>query len=306
MASFLLSQVPDGYTSKEAYSSYAEAYGTHSSCAWWDFSSNCTDGIPGKCNDKWPTGEVWKDTANCEVNATSPGGYDCWRCFPPRYVLDVRFAISFFVFLWNNAFNIALGQILIAMCVGTWFFSKEKGKTPIVFASIRTVFRYHIGSVAFGSFIIAVIQFIRYFMKYLEKQASAQKNRVLVCLLKIVQCCIWCFEKCMQFLNKNAYIQIALLGTNFCTSAKKAFFLILRNALRFGTIAIMGRAIHAIGFLCIMSGTAVPGYFMVQAMHDDISPVMPVFSYIVVSYIIAKLYMNVFGLAVDATLQCFL
>lgn len=39
---------------------------------------------------------------------------------------------------------------------------------------------------------------------------------------------------------RNAYIQIALMGTNFCTSAKKAFFLILRNAFRFGTVAILG------------------------------------------------------------------
>ena len=39
---------------------------------------------------------------------------------------------------------------------------------------------------------------------------------------------------------RNAYIQIALMGTNFCVSAKKAFFLILRNAFRFGTVAILG------------------------------------------------------------------
>lgn len=32
----------------------------------------------------------------------------------------------------------------------------------------RNVFRYHLGSLAFGSFIIAVIQFIRALMKYYE------------------------------------------------------------------------------------------------------------------------------------------
>ena len=35
----------------------------------------------------------------------------------------------------------------------------------------RNVFRYHLGSLAFGSFIIAVIQFIRYLMKYYENLA---------------------------------------------------------------------------------------------------------------------------------------
>merc|ERR1719356_666689 len=143
-------------------------------------------------------------------------------------------------------------------------------------------------------------------MKYLEKQAAAQKNRLLVLILKCVQCCIWCFEKCVQFLNKNAYIQVALLGTNFCTSAKKAFFLIMRNALRFGAVAMLGGGVHAIGYICIMTGSTVAGYFIIRTMHEAVSPVVPVFSYIVVSYIIAKLFMNVFGLAVDTGLQCFL
>merc|ERR1712014_188487 len=111
-------------------------------------------------------------------------------------------------------------------------------------------------------------QFIRYLMKYFEKQAQAQKNRVMVLILKCVQCCIWCFEKSIQFLNKNAYIQTALMGTNFCTSAKKAFFLILRNALRFGTMAVLGSVIHGIGFICIMAGTAVVGYFLMCEMHS--------------------------------------
>merc|ERR1712113_587109 len=86
----------------------------------------------------------------------------------------------------------------------------------------------------------------------------------------------------------------------------KAFFLILRNALRFGAVAMLGGGVHAIGYICIMTGTAVAGYFIIRAMHDSVSPLVPVFSYIVVSYIIAKLFMNVFGLAVDTCLQCFL
>jgi len=289
-ATFLLSQVPADYTPTTAYATYAEAYGT-------------TD-TPGACNDKWPQGQVWKDTS-CEVEGDVT---KCYKCYPPRYIFDVRFAISFFVFLWNNAFNVALGQILIAMAVSTWFFTakEKKGKVKVVWESVKTICRYHIGSVAFGSFIIAVVQFIRYVMKYLEKQASAQKNRVMVYVLKLLQCCMWCFEKCLKFLNKNAYIQIALNGTNFCKSAYKAFFLIARNLLRFGTVAMLSGMVHTIGFICIIAGTVVIGYFIVGAMHEEVNPLVPCLMYFGVSYVIAKLYMNVFGLAVDTSLQCFL
>lgn len=301
-ASFLLSQVPDSYIDKGKFATYEEAYGTTSSCAFWETGDEC-GATPGKCNDKWPTGSVWK--ADCDV---VDGVAKCWRCYPPRYILDTRFAASFFVFLWNNAFNVALGQILIAMAVSVWFFTdnNQKGKVLILPKALKTVFRYHIGTVAFGSLIIAIVQFIRYLMKFFEKQAESQKNRVLVLVLKIIQCCIWCFEKCLKFLNKNAYIQTALNGTAFCTSARKAFFLILRNALRFATVATLSVAIHVIGFTSILVGTAIVGYFLVRAMHEDVEPTVPCLSYACIGYMVAKLFMNVFGLAVDTSLQCYL
>jgi len=58
--------------------------------------------------------------------------------------------------------------------------------------------------------------------------------------------------------------------------------------------------------MCIISGTMTAGYYVVREMHEDISPVMPLATYFMISYLVAKLYMNVFGLAVDASLQCYL
>eukprot|EP00928_Gymnodinium_smaydae_P053829 TRINITY_DN3773_c0_g1_i2.p1 TRINITY_DN3773_c0_g1~~TRINITY_DN3773_c0_g1_i2.p1 ORF type:complete len:854 (+),score=131.49 TRINITY_DN3773_c0_g1_i2:355-2916(+) len=305
-ASFLLSQVPADYTPTERYATYAEAYGTSSACPFWEWGDHCV-GTPGKCTDKWPVGSVWKDST-CDV--VKVDGVvkvaKCWRCAPPRYVLDLRFFVSFFVFLWNNAFNVAMGQILVAMACAMWFFQTEKGVTPVVCKALKTVCRYHIGSVALGSFIVAVVEFIRYVMKYFEKQAAAQKNRVMVYILKCVQCCIWCFEQCIKFLNKNAYIQIALLGKNFCSSAKTAFFLILRNFARFGTMAALGSVISLIGFLFIIAGTTVIGYFILREMHPEVSPFIPVVCFLFIGYVVSKVYMSVFCLAVDTSLQCFL
>jgi len=141
-------------------------------------------------------------------------------------------------------------------------------------------------------------------MKYFEKQAGAQKNRVMVIVLKAVQCCIWCFEQCIKFLNKNAYIQIALRGTNFCTSARKAFQIILANVLRFGTVAVLGSVIHCIGYLFIMASTVISGYFILKGLHSDMSPTIPCIMYGLMAYVVGALFMNVFGMAVDTSLQC--
>merc|ERR1712151_946695 len=175
-----------------------------------------------------------------------------------------------------------------------------------VWPGVKTCLRYHTGSLAFGSFIVALVQFIRYFLKYMEMQAKSQKNRVMVLVLKCLQCCLWCFEKSIKFLNKNAYIQIAIHGTNFCISAKNAFQLILANFVRFGVMAMLGSALQFLGWVFIATLTAVMGYFILQALHPDVSPVLPVMSYVGVGYLVGKLFMNVFALAVDTSLQCFI
>jgi choline transporter-like protein 2/4/5 len=82
-----------------------------------------------------------------------------------------------------------------------------------------------------GSFIIAIIRSIRLLLEYIqmkllmksnnsgENNSCASKTACLIpnLLFKFILCCLgcllWCFEKCMKFLNKHAYIQCALFGT---------------------------------------------------------------------------------------------
>jgi hypothetical protein len=282
MCMYLLSQVPDGYVDTTAtYDSYDSAY------------SNCVDG-------KWPEGGIYP------IDATG-----VWMCYQPRYAVDYRVWYSVFAFFWHHAFIVAVGQCTIAGAVGVWFFNKgpkgELGNSMLsVWTGVRNCFRYHLGSLALGSFILAVIQTVRWFMIYLSKQAKVQGNWVMAVVLKVFAYCLWCFEKSVKFLNKNAYIQVALLATNFCNSAKNAFWLIARNAVRFGVLGSLGFIVHFIGKYLIMSATAVLGFLILERMHSDVSavPVACVIVYCVIGYVMGVLFMDVFGLAVDATLQC--
>ena len=45
-------------------------------------------------------------------------------------------------------------------------------------------FRYHLGSLAFGSLLIAIVQLIRVFLEYLENQLKDTENPVAKFLLK--------------------------------------------------------------------------------------------------------------------------
>merc|ERR1712113_243774 len=93
-------------------------------------------------------------------------------------------------------------------------------------------------------------------------------------------------------------------GTNFCRSAKKAFEIIMQNFLRFGVVALLGSAIHFIGYVFIIASTMGVGYFFLRQLHPSLSPVIPLVMYFFLGWVIGNLYMNVFGLAVDTSLQC--
>jgi hypothetical protein len=301
-ATFLVSQVPDGYTPTDYYLT-------------WDAAAGTAD-TAGACTSNAIPGFAYKDegiplSANnpCSGNFGNTTGITphCYRCAPPRFIFDVRLAYQFFSLLWTNAFLIAIGQCIIAGAVSIWFFSERSSLFPgTVKKSAKMVFRFHTGSLALGSFIIAVIQFLKYMAMYLQKQAEAQKNFVMQCIMRCAQYLLWCLEKCMKFMTKNAYIQVAIKGTNFCTSAKAVFFLLLKNFARFGVAASLGAIMHALGFIFIMSCTVVLGYFILQGLHPDVHPVLPMIIYAIISYVVAKLYMNVFGLAIDTMLQCFI
>jgi len=206
----------------------------------------------------------------------------------------------------------ACGQCIIAGAVGVWFFTqqdKEKrdkaASRSAVCSSIKNALGFHFGSLAFGSFILAVVQFLKYFMQWLSKQAKAQPNKCMEVICKCLSYCLWCFEKCVKFLNKNAYIQIALMGTSFCASAKAAFDLIVRNMVRFGLLGGLGTLLHVIGKWFIGSCAAVLGFFLLRAMHSDLaSPAVLVFIHFCIGYIVGALFMNVYALAVDSCLQC--
>eukprot|EP00930_Biecheleria_cincta_P085164 TRINITY_DN74574_c0_g1_i1.p1 TRINITY_DN74574_c0_g1~~TRINITY_DN74574_c0_g1_i1.p1 ORF type:complete len:817 (+),score=126.61 TRINITY_DN74574_c0_g1_i1:41-2491(+) len=291
-AAFLLSYVPEGSVPSGAFATQLEAAGNSST--------------PGACTSRWPAGFAYEDLADCQgANGTVA---KCWYCAPPRFAMDERFAFAFFSFLWHNALSIAMGQCIIAGAVGSWFFAERKSKSshPVVCPAVRNALIYSFGSLAFGSLILASVQFAKWVMRYLAEQAKVQKNTVAVMVFRAIACCLWCFEKCLKFMNENAYIQVALMGTSFCTSAKNAFFLILRNAVRFGALAMLGPMISLVAMTFITCATAIAGFCILQVFSPNTNPLVPVACYVVVGYTIAKLFINVFALACDTSLQCFI
>ena len=226
------------------------------------------------------------------------------------------FYFEFWGVLWSNAFLLSLCQFILASSVCIWYFAQntDSAAQQPVQTSIYRAFRYHLGSLAFGSFILAVIWTIKYTLQYIQyklKQSGADQNtKVVQWLLGILQCYVHCFERFIKFLNKNAFIQIALQGSNFCTAAREAFFIILRNASRFLAAGSIGAIFMHLGKWVITLGSAYGGYMIIinaDRWNDKIhSPIFPTVLFMLIAYMIAGIFMSVYGMACDTILQCFL
>ena len=102
---------------------------------------------------------------------------------------------------------------------------------------------------------------------------------------------------------------MALSGKNFCASAKDAFFLILRNPVRFGVVGGIGSIFTLFGKVFVASITALIGFLVITKVdrysEELYSPFIPTFIIFVFAYAIGAVFMTVYGLASDAILACF-
>jgi choline transporter-like protein 2/4/5 len=120
-----------------------------------------------------------------------------------------------------------VSYMVIAGTIADWYFSitdsegnKKRGdgkgelsRHPILSAFKRTC-RFHMGSLAFGSLIIAIIQTVRTILMYIQKKTSAKSNGLTRCMFACVACCLKCLQACIDKISKNAFVWTAIWGNH--------------------------------------------------------------------------------------------
>ncbi|KAL3320350.1 hypothetical protein Ciccas_000962 [Cichlidogyrus casuarinus] len=217
---------------------------------------------------------------------------------------------------WLLNFVIAFGEIVLAGAFASWYWAWSKPKDvpalPIL-ASVTRVLRYHLGTIAVGSFIITLIQIIRAILAYIQSKVKGVGSCPAKFCICLCQCCFWCLEKIMRFINKNAYIVTAMLGKSFCPAAANAFFLILRNCLRLAVVDNVTGFVLFVGKVTITAGiTALSFYFFsgqIPWIRDVFEAKMtyvyvPIIICAVGTFVIASIFFSVMAFAVDTLFIC--
>jgi len=224
---------------------------------------------------------------------------------------EERLWFMWFCYLWSSNFVQAIGMLVIAVAVSNWYFTTVEAKAKInsctVFRAYGIVLRYHMGTAAFGSLIIAIIEFIRSVVLYIEKKCKKNFPAWVVTFVFCwVNCCLWCIECCMKFISKNAYIQTAIHGTTFCTSCKNAFFLLARNILRIGALYVVSGVLLILGRVFVVVGaTAASYYFLTGSYGSKVNGyIAPIVFVMFISYFVAAMFMDVFHMTADTLIMC--
>ncbi|KAK9539548.1 hypothetical protein VZT92_004647 [Zoarces viviparus] len=232
-----------------------------------------------------------------------------------RYLFLLQLS-NLLVFLWLVNFSLALEQCTLAGTFASYYWARRKPQDippcPL-FSSFSRAIRYHTGSLAFGALILSVAQLVRIILEYLEQKLRGVDNSLSRFMMHCLQCCFWCLEKFIRYMNRNAYIMVAIYGKSFCPSAREAFFLLMRNVVRVAVLDRVTDFLLFLGKVLIAGGVGVIAYLFftrrIPVIQDKVPNLnyywVPLLTVVVGAYLIAHGFFSVYAMCVDTLFLCF-
>eukprot|EP01116_Phalansterium_solitarium_P007447 TRINITY_DN20115_c0_g1_i1.p1 TRINITY_DN20115_c0_g1~~TRINITY_DN20115_c0_g1_i1.p1 ORF type:complete len:534 (-),score=179.86 TRINITY_DN20115_c0_g1_i1:166-1767(-) len=229
----------------------------------------------------------------------------------PTFNMKVRNLMYFqvFGFLWTSAFLSGVFQVSVAGAIASWYFSRSNssGETDVGSPALVTLgraFTLSFGSIALGSLILAVVQFVNFLLQQAKKASG--KNKLVVFLVSCIQCCLGCLASLVKFIDRFAYIYIAMHGEGFCSSAKNCFALISRNAVAAVLVDYLGDFVMWVGRLLGMAGTTLLTMVVVHGVFDRQVSYVTLSVVAVMSFAVFTIFSRVLSMGASAVFVCYM
>lgn len=217
---------------------------------------------------------------------------------------------------WIMELITSIGQFVISYSVVMWYFTplpKRSIPIPVVRATWNALY-YHLGTLAFGAAVIALCRFVRLILGYFARASEGQGNPVAAAVAKCLVCCVSCFKRFMEFISKNAYIDVCITSSSFCVAAKHTWDFVLKEG---GKVALLNGAcfifeilgafaISCSGAYCTwLLVTEVPWFYENTSDHYVAHPEVCAGAGFIISLTIAAAFMNIFDHTADTLLYTF-
>ena len=229
----------------------------------------------------------------------------------PMYA-NVFQGYNLFMVLWLMGFQNAVAYLVMALAGVYWFFSApgdDKSVSSPICSGVAVAYRYHVGTLAFGSLLMAIIAFARLMLTLLEKRlrAMGDKASVLCCLcICCAKCCLACLERIVKFITENGYVVTAITGKSLIPAASEGLTLIMSTPAVLTINAISGIVI-TIGQWLIVLLITLCGALSYNSYTDDwgANVVACVVMLFIGAWYITGTFADVLKVCIDTTLLCF-
>uniref|UniRef100_F7D5R7 Choline transporter-like protein n=1 Tax=Ornithorhynchus anatinus TaxID=9258 RepID=F7D5R7_ORNAN len=181
--------------------------------------------------------------------------------------------------IWTSEFILACQQMIVAGAVVTCFFNRNKNQPPTqpMISSLSILFCYHQGTVVKGSLLIFLVRIPRIVFMYVYN------------ILK----------------EQAAFTATAINGTDFCTSAKDAFYISSKHSGHISSISCFGDFIIFLGKVFVMYFTVFGGLMAFNYNRELQVWAAPLLLMAFFAYLVAHSFLSVFETVLDALFLCF-
>lgn len=231
--------------------------------------------------------------------------YQCTLPAPWTEVKTVFFLLLLFGFIWINMFaHHQLIYITMSSCASYFFTSNEQKEGEAnVMVGVNQGLKTHRGSIAYGSFIMAVVAFIKALAEsaegdYGENAAGGIANACCGCIIDLI-----------EMIDSMAYANMAIQGNSFCTSAWNGFLLSLKYLAPFTFARTFASLFQVFGFLLVFFLTLFATSGFIYANEDANTPGVPAAAATVLTIVavgtifIYNLFLGLFDEAINCTMQ---
>jgi len=226
----------------------------------------------------------------------------------PRFNEKVRNLMFYqvFAFLWVAGFLSAIYRHVVAGSISGWYFSRDvmsNRPRETAFSSLFHAVTTSFGSLAFGSLILAFVQFLNNLLEFTKKSNST--NRVLVYVISFLQCLLGCIEGIVRYINKFAYVYIAMHGYSFCTAARECYDLISRNSFSAVIVDTITGFVLFVGKVLFTALCAILTIGVLDYQNRPLTAVTLGLT-VIISFVVLHIISHMIGVSVDTVFICYL
>lgn len=225
------------------------------------------------------------------------------------------------VWSWTIVHNLA--YTIMAHAISLWFYDVQSplahaqragccascGGARALAASTGLIASRHLGSVIFGSAIVAVCRLLVAALTALDAYAQKEDAALLLRLTtRCLNCCCNCIRKTIETVNEYALVFVALDGVGFCTATARTFRLLFNNTFK-GAVWMMMLVKQALSLALtasiVLPCTCACVYYLEYGAEwygDEFPSFYPALVVFLVSLFTAGVVADLFRVAVDTIL----